>query len=236
MFCPNCGAQLDDNVTVCAYCGKNISAQQEQPAQQEAPAQQEVPAQQGTYSEPVQIPGNFVPDPNYVAPIAKPVPAKSNPLLGIVGAILFGLIACVVWVLIGMLGYISYIGGLLMGFCTVTGYRLLGKKFDIYGIICCIIVILLAVLASNMFIVTMSMFMQEGGAEVAQLLGYGGFGDVFFNFFEFIGRADQLLEFGGADSSMTMEFVKDLVIGYVLSAVGFAICAIPQFKTRNVPG
>ena len=266
MFCNYCGKQNDDGVRFCTSCGKELqpdipssTAQQQSYTQQPAqyttqqpaqyttqqpaqyttqqPAQyttqQPVPSNSGA---PVQIPGNFVPDPNYVPPVAAPVPVRSNPLLGIIGAVLFGLIACVVWVLIGMLGYIAYIGGLLMGFCTVTGYRIFGKKFDVYGIICCIIVILLAVFSCNVIIETIALFMGEGGAEAAQLLGFDGFFDVLFNFFSFANRADTLLSVAGMDQSIMGEFILNTVIGYVLSGIGFLICAIPQFKARNAAG
>ncbi|MCH5324377.1 MAG: hypothetical protein J1E39_04110 [Eubacterium sp.] len=256
MFCTNCGAQIEGSAPIknCPYCNSEIvrtppQAEAQEPAPQAAPveaqAPQAAPVEAQTpiqpqaepvapagYDAPVQIPGNFQADPNYVPPVSKPIPAKSNPLLGIVGAILFGLIACVVWVLIGMLGYITYIGGLVMGFCVVSGYRVLGKKFDIYGIICSIIVIILAVLASNIFIYTWQVFSEPGMEEALQFIGFNGFGDVFFRFFEFGDRVDTLLGLTGSDSIMG-EFTTNLVISYVFSAIGYLVCAIPTFKTRN---
>ena len=252
-FCTSCGKELQPDIPSSTVQQQPYTQQQpaqkqyaQQPAQYttQQPVQQQYAQQPAPYTAqyqensgaPVQIPGNFVPDPNYVPPVAAPVPVRSNPLLGIIGAVLFGLIACVVWVLIGMLGYIAYIGGLLMGFCTVTGYRIFGKKFDVYGIICCIIVILLAVFSCNVIIETISLFMGEGGAEAAQLLGFDGFFDVLFNFFSFASRADMLLGLAGMDQSIMGEFILNTVIGYVLSGIGFLICAIPQFRARNVAG
>ena len=198
---------------------------------------------------PTPIPNDFRADPAYTnaPPVYTPIrpttlsgPANSNPILGFLGALLFSLIACVVWVLIGRLGYISYIGGLLMGFCTVTGYKLFGKKFDIFGIISCIIVIALAVLASNIFIETWSIFSDESAAEVVQFLGYNGFADVFFNFFGFVGTLEDTMhqlyvETGNAayNISIMSEIIKDLVIGYLFSGVGFLVVGIPAFKARN---
>lgn len=182
------------------------------------------------------IANDFRADPSYtkapatftpIARNAENVDVASNPLMGFVGAVLFALIACVIWVLIGMMGKISYIGGLAMGFFTVTGYKLLGKKFDVYGIISCIVVIALAVLGSNIFIIVLELF---GDAEIKLIItreyGYDSFMALFFNFFTFMGRM--------ADPSVVRDpLIHNLVIGYLLSGVGFCVVAIPAFKERN---
>lgn len=188
------------------------------------------------------LPNDFRADPAYsggpvgVTPIMRnPVKesVNSNPLMGFVGAVLFALIACVIWVLFGMMGRISYIGGLAMGFCTVTGYKLLGKKFDVFGIISCIVVIALAVLGSNIFIVTTSIFQQSGMEEALAYLGYDGFMDVFFNFFSLASTLDELLVAAGEKATIMSSFLLDLGIGYLLSGVGFCVVGIPAFKERN---
>ena len=188
------------------------------------------------------IPNDFRADPAYsggpvgVTPIARnPVKENinSNPFMGFIGAVLFALIACVIWVLFGMMGRISYIGGLAMGFCTVTGYKLLGKKFDVFGIISCIVVIALAVLGSNLFIVTTTLFQQSGIEESLAYLGYNGFADVFFNFFSIATTLDELLVEAGEKAFFMSSFLTDLGIGYLLSGVGFCVVGIPAFKERN---
>ncbi|MBQ2799545.1 MAG: hypothetical protein IJF09_09185 [Ruminiclostridium sp.] len=188
------------------------------------------------------LPNDFRADPAYsggpvgVTPIARnPVKESinSNPFMGFIGAVLFALIACVIWVLFGMMGRISYIGGLAMGFCTVTGYKLLGKKFDVFGIISCIVVIALAVLGSNLFIVTTTLFQQSGIEESLAYLGYNGFADVFFNFFSLATTLDELLVAAGEKATIMSSFLLDLGIGYLLSGVGFCVVGIPAFKERN---
>lgn len=188
------------------------------------------------------LPNDFRADPAYsggpvgVTPIARnPVKENinSNPFMGFIGAVLFALIACVIWVLFGMMGRISYIGGLAMGFCTVTGYKLLGKKFDVFGIISCIVVIALAVLGSNLFIVTTTIFQQSGIEESLAYLGYNGFADVFFNFFSLATTLDELLVAAGEKATIMSSFLLDLGIGYLLSGVGFCVVGIPAFKERN---
>ncbi len=158
---------------------------------------------------------------------------NSNPLMGFVGAVLFCLIACVIWVIFGMMGKIAWIGGLAMGFCTVTGYKLFGKKFDVFGIISCIVVIALAVLGSNIFIETLAVFNEPGAEEVLSWLGYDGFADVFFNFFSLANTLDNLMLELGEPASVMSSFLTNLGIGYLLSGVGFCVVGIPAYKERN---
>ncbi len=193
-----------------------------------------------SYSAPP-IPNDFRADPAYsggpvgVTPIMRN-PEKdnvnSNPFMGFLGAVIFALIACVIWVLFGMMGRISYIGGLAMGFCTVTGYKLFGKKFDVFGVISCIVVIALAVLGSNLFIVTSSIY-QSGLEDVLVSFGYDGFMDVFFNFFSLATKLDNLLVAAGESATVMSSFIRDLVIGYAFSAIGFCVVAVSAFKERN---
>ncbi len=188
------------------------------------------------------IANDFRADPSYTAAPATFTPMvrnpekaniNSNPLLGFVGAVLFALIACVIWVIFGMMGKIAYIGGLAMGFCTVTGYKLLGKKFDVFGIISCIVVIALAVLGSNIFIETLAVFNEPGASEVLSWLGYDGFADVFFNFFSLANTLDELMLEIGEQANVMSSFLINLGVGYLLSGVGFCVVAIPAFKERN---
>ena len=188
------------------------------------------------------IANDFRSQPSYTqAPTFTPIqrnPVKeninSNPLMGFVGAVLFALIACVIWIIFGMMGRISYVGGLAMGFCTVTGYKLLGKKFDVFGIISCIVVIALAVLGCNIFICVQQLFQSPEIETYANMLGFNGFTDVFFNFFSFLSTSDAVMsELGETSAVLTGPFVRDLVIGYLLSGVGFCVVGIPAFKERN---
>lgn len=77
----------------------------------------------------VQRPMNsFGNDGRFVAGRPTAISQPANPVMGILGAIIFSLIGCAVWILIGKLGYISYLGGIAMAFSTIFGYHLFGKS------------------------------------------------------------------------------------------------------------
>lgn len=180
---------------------------------------------------PQQIPGN----PNFVPPVPVDLtPRKSNVLLGILGAVVFSLIGCVIWVLIGSLGYISYIGALAMSFLTITGYKVLGKKFDIPGVLSCIVVVALAVLASNVFINALVVANDADTMEVLGYLGYNNFSDVFLHFFDLLNDLDEIFrELAPSSATLMRDFLVELGLSYVFAGIAFAVVAVPQYKSSK---
>ncbi len=67
---------------------------------------------------------------------------ENRTFLGILGALVGGLIGGAAIVLIGQLGFISAISGCVLAFCTLKGYELLNKGMDKTGIIVSIVVML----------------------------------------------------------------------------------------------
>lgn len=67
---------------------------------------------------------------------------ENRTFLGILGALVGGLIGGAAIVLIGQLGFISAISGFVLAFCTLKGYELLNKSMDKTGIIVSILVML----------------------------------------------------------------------------------------------
>lgn len=47
---------------------------------------------------------------------------------GIAGAVLGGLVGCIPWILIGLMGYVASIGGVLISLAAYYGYKLFGGK------------------------------------------------------------------------------------------------------------
>lgn len=68
---------------------------------------------------------------------------KENIAAGILGALLGGLVGGAAIVLIGQLGLISAISGVILAFCTLKGYELLGGKLSKQGVLVCIVVMLI---------------------------------------------------------------------------------------------
>ena len=68
---------------------------------------------------------------------------QENLALGILGALLGGILGGAAIVLIGQLGMISALSGVVLAFCTLKGYELLGKKLSKQGIIVCLVVMLI---------------------------------------------------------------------------------------------
>lgn len=181
----------------------------------------------------VQQPMNtFGNDGRFVAGRPTAIVQESKPLMGILGAILFSLIGCAVWILIGKLGYISYLGGVAMAFSTIFGYHLFGKKFDVLGLITSIVIVLIMVLLSNMFICAWQIVSEPGIDEALSLLGYEGFFSVFFGLFDLMKQVDLLTGLEGMDS-MTGSFISDLVIGYVVSGIATVAIGVSMLKKER---
>ena len=182
---------------------------------------------------PQSAPGN----PQYFsqAPVSvNPLPTKSNVLLGLIGAVVFSLIGCAIWTLIGSMGYISYLGALAMSFLTITGYKLLGKKYDIPGVLITLVVVALAVLVSNMFIDSILIATDAETMEVLGYLGYNSFSDVFLNFFDLVKEMDIILEaYAPGEGTLMNDFLLELGLSYVFSGIAFAVVAVPQYKASK---
>ena len=78
---------------------------------------------------------------NEVLEQAAPVEIKApeNVFLGLIGALVGALLGGASIILLSQLGYIASISGVILAFCTLKGYELLGKGLSTKGIIICII-------------------------------------------------------------------------------------------------
>lgn len=171
-------------------------------AELKPPSNSNLPPISGGFSQPAYSPmnanGGFVQQPmdsfgndgRFVAGRPTAISQPANPVMGILGAIIFSLIGCAVWILIGKLGYISYLGGIAMAFSTIFGYHLFGKRFDTLGLIISIVIVLVMVFVSNMFIYAWQIVSEPGIEEALSLLGYEGFFGVFFGLFDLMKEVD----------------------------------------------
>ena len=178
----------------------------------------------------VQRPMNsFGNDGRFVAGRPTAISQPANPVMGILGAIIFSLIGCAIWIIIGKLGYISYLGGIAMAFSTIFGYHLFGKKFDTLGLIISIVIVLVMVLVSNMFIYTWELLSQPGMDKALSLLGYEGFFGVFFGLFDLMKQVDLHAGLDGIDS-MTGGFISDLIFSYIIAMIATVAIGVSMLK------
>ena len=158
-------------------------------------------------------------DYNQITPEPQPVaPVSSNLIPGLVGAFLGSLIGAVLWVVIYKVGFIAGIAGAVTAVCAMKGYEMLGKSLDKKGVICSIIIVIVAIFLANKVAWSWEIF------EVyTKDFGY----DITF-FDAFVG-ADEIIEL----SELTANYYGDLAIGYLLTVLSCYKNFIAAFKSAK---
>lgn len=127
-------------------------------------------------------------------------PVRENILLGIIGAVLGVLLGAALWVFLGRIGFIAGIAGYAIVFCGMKGYELLGGHLSKGGIILCIILSFLAILAAEFVSLGITVHSELG--EMYSLSMTDSFRMV-----------PELLK----ESELISAVAKDLIFGYALS-------------------
>lgn len=142
--------------------------------------------------------------------------AHSNPVLGFIGALLFSLIGCAVWIIIDQMGYVSWLGGLLIGFLTMTGYLKFGKRLDVFGVIICVLILLAEIYLCDRVSVAITVMntWNESGGDVSFLDAYNSF--------------DLLME----NADVSGAFYETLIWGYVMTFASFIVMLVSNRKKR----
>ena len=140
---------------------------------------------------------------------------EKNVALGVVGALIGGLIGAASIVLFGQLGIVSAFSGMILAFCTLKGYELLAKDLSNTGIMVCIAVMLVVPYLADRF--SWALVLVE---EFGWLLG------------------DSFLYVHGvvAEYGLEAEYWKDLLFIYAFTAVGaFALLKqkIKEMKKKS---
>lgn len=140
---------------------------------------------------------------------------KSKLIPGIVGALFGALIGAVVYFLIYQLGYIAAVAGLITAVCAFKGYEMLGGVVDKKGVVACVIIIIFAVFFANKLAWSYEIYkvFKEVGAT-------------FFDCFRF---SREVI----AETDLVGEYYTDLVISYVLTALGSFGSIKNAFKTSS---
>lgn len=143
---------------------------------------------------------------------------KSNLAAGLVGAFLGSLIGAVLWVLIYKLGFIAGLAGAVTAVCALKGYELLGKVLDKKGVICCVIIVVITIFLANKIAWSWEIY------EV-----YTSDFNYEITFFDAFISADEIIEY----SELTLDYYKDLLIGYALTIWASYKNIIAAFKGAN---
>ena len=117
--------------------------------------------------------------------------SKENVLLGLIGAIIGVLLGSILWVIIGQVGFIAGIAGYAIVFCGMKGYAKLGGSLSKTGIVICIILSILPIVAAEMASLKVTADRELHGLyTMAELL---------------------------AEPEIIGIVIKDLAVGYILS-------------------
>lgn len=138
---------------------------------------------------------------------------KSHFFPGLIGAFLGSLIGCVLWIIIYKLGYIAGIAGAVTGICALKGYEIFGKHLDKKGVIGSVIIMFTSIYLANKLAWTW---------EAYDALIYYSFSDIFKSLNDII-----------AESGLTADFYKDLIIGYALTILCTYKNIINAFKVST---
>lgn len=146
-------------------------------------------------------------------------PRKHSKLLpGLLGALLGALIGAGCWVLLFRTGHTDGCGlaGLVMGLLAVLGYRILGKKLDVKGILCCIVVLAVTVYFANRLT-----WCIEGYLGLSGEYGWS-FGDVYRDLRTILEGAEVL-----------KGYYIQCALGYILAALMVVPFAIHAFRSAS---
>lgn len=125
---------------------------------------------------------------------------KENILLGLVGAIGGVLLGTVLWVVIGLVGFIAGIAGYAMVFCGMKGYEMLAKKLSRKGIVMCIILSCLMILGAEYISLGITIYKELKDMYYISLIDSLALVPAFLDEAEIMG-----------------DVIKDLIFGYGLA-------------------
>lgn len=144
---------------------------------------------------------------NQAGPDLKPQ-KKENVLMGVVGAVVGALIGALAIFLFLKIEMVAAISGLVLAFCTLKGYELLGGKLSTMGIIISIVIMLITpYLAYNTYLAT----------EIMDMFGMG-----FADAYEMV---DQLKDASG--------YTEDLTQIYIFTVIGGAASVWTTIKNKK---
>lgn len=142
--------------------------------------------------------------------------ANNNIVGGIVGGFIGALLGSIVWIIIYQMNYIAAIAGLAIAICCIKGYQLLGGKLNVTGVIITSIITILMVYFANHISLAIDIYSEfKMYYEIT--------------FFDALGSVPDFL----SEPSIKGEFMKNLLIGYLLTFIGSASYIKKSYKDAN---
>ena len=156
------------------------------------------------------------------AEVAEVMPAgelrkPENVINGIVGAVVGALIGGVCIVLLGQLGYVAAISGIVLAFCTLKGYELLGGRLSKVGI---------AVSAVLILAMPFGAYLVSTGITIAEEMKQYGMD---LSWMEGIKLIFELLE---TEPSMSDALTEDLIQLYLYTGLGVVVYLVSKKKKK----
>lgn len=145
--------------------------------------------------------------------------------LGILGAVLGGLVGAVLWIIFSMMGFVVVVAGLAAGIASVMLFEKLGKKLTLPGLIISLVISLVMLLA-GMYVALGIDIYNELGPYLSELYGYN------LSFFESFSFIPYMFE----DSEMLGAIIHDWgygIIGYIVTAIIMVVGYFSKRKVKN---
>lgn len=141
---------------------------------------------------------------------------NNNVIGGIVGGFIGALIGSILWIIIYQMNYIAAIAGLAIAICCIKGYQLFGGKLNISGIIITSLITLFMVYFANHISLAISIYSE-----------FNTYYDI--TFFDALRSVPAFL----SEPEVVSVFIKDLLMGYVLTIAGSAYYVKKSYKDAN---
>lgn len=125
---------------------------------------------------------------------------KDNVFSGILGAVFGALIGSVLWIVLGQIGFIAGIAGYAIVFCSIKGYKLLGRQVSKKGIVICVILSFVMILVAE--------YVSTGIAIYQAFVD-----DYYITFMDALKSVPEFLK----ESDIRNELLKTLAVGYGLA-------------------
>lgn len=151
-----------------------------------------------------------------------------NVILGIIGALVGTFLGLIVWCIIGMAGYIAWIGGLALALGAFYGYTIGSGSFSGSGLVIVAVILILSVYVGNRMVYAMSLrdAFDEWGTETCEIVSEyydidlnASTGEIFKNMSDYIDFCDLLVEENiiEYDGTMSGDYYSDTLYSYIVT-------------------